>query len=99
MTILWACLLVFDPGSLSLLKSDVHCHANKTVKLFKLSVACSSSIGWVENLCLVARYVDTSLLTVTFLSISVDLLIFIIFTFAHQMANYDERFRIKCNSP
>lgn len=33
-------------------------------------------------------YVDTSLFTVTFLSISVDLLIFIFFTFLYQIANH-----------
>ena len=36
-----------------------------------------------------------SLLTVTFLSISVDLLIFIIFTFAYQMPDYDISFLVE----
>ena len=36
-----------------------------------------------------------SLLTVTFLSISVDLLIFIIFAFAYQMPDYDMSFLVE----
>lgn len=41
------------------------------------------------------RYIDMSLLTVTFLSISVDLLIFIIFAFAYQMPDYDMSFLVE----
>lgn len=87
---------VFVPGSLSLFKPDLDCHGDKTDEMFE------SALGWdglSETPYFLTRYVDTSLLTVTFLSISVDLLIFIIFTFAYQMANYDMRFWIEHESP